>query len=231
MVLENSLPDLKSTFTIDCLLFGFDGAELKVLLIERNKDPYKDWWALPGFFVEEEESIDQSASRILYELTGLRNIFMEQYHTFGDVQRHPQGRVISIAYYAVLRLDKEEALKPVSSYARDARWINVTELPELAFDHRKMFDLGLEKIRRRIKHQPIAFELLPLKFTLSQLQQIYEIMLGKKLDKRNFRKKMLGFGILKALGEKQKGVSFRAAWLYKFDKRKYSKLFETEISF
>jgi 8-oxo-dGTP diphosphatase len=231
MILENNLPELKSTFTIDCLLFGFDGTELKVLLIERNKEPFKDWWALPGFFVEAKESIDQSASRILYELTGLRNIFMEQYYTFGDVDRHPQGRVISIAYYAVLRLGKEDFLKPVTSYARDARWVCLNEMPKLAFDHQKMFELGLEKIRRRMKHQPIAFELLPLKFTLSQLQQIYEIILGKTLDKRNFRKKMLSLGILKALGEKQEGVSFRAASLYKFDKRKYSKLFGAEISF
>ena len=231
MIIENSLPELKSTFTVDCLLFGFDGIELKVLLIERNKNPFKDWWALPGFFVEANESIDQSASRILYELTGLRNIFMQQYYTFGDVDRHPQGRVISIAYYAVLRLGKEDFLKPVTSYARDARWVSLNKMPKLAFDHQKMFDVGLEKVRRRIKHLPIAFELLPLKFTLSQLQQIYEIILDKQLDKRNFRKKMLSFGILKPLGEKQKGVSFRAAALYKFDKKKYAKLFGTDISF
>ncbi|RYE40059.1 MAG: NUDIX hydrolase [Sphingobacteriales bacterium] len=216
---------------MDCVLFGYDEGELKVLLIERNQVPFKDWWALPGNIVGAEESLDQSASRILYELTGLKDVYMEQYYTFGDVDRHPQGRVITVAYYAMLRLGGEKTLKPVSDYAKNAQWINVKNLPDLAFDHKMIYDKGLEKIKRRIKHQPIAFELLPEKFTLTQLQQVYELVLGKKLDKRNFRKKMLNFGILKDLDEKQKGVSFRAATLYKFDKRKYAKLFGKEISF
>lgn len=229
--MKEVLPQFNSTFSIDCVVFGFDEGELKILLIERNEEPFKDWFALPGNIVGEDESLDQSADRILKELTGLGDIFMEQYYTFGDVNRHPQGRVVSIAYYALLRLGGDKALKPLTTYAKKAFWMNVNDLPKLAFDHQQIFEKGLEKIKRRIKHQPIAFELLPEKFTLTQLQNVYELILGKKLDKRNFRKKMLSFGVLKELDEKQKGVSFRAAMLYKFDKRKYAKLFGKEISF
>lgn len=229
--MKENLPGFNSVFSIDCVLFGFDGIELKILLIERNEDPFKDWWALPGNLVQENESLDQSASRILNELTGLKGIFMEQYYAFGDVGRHPQGRVITLAYYALIRLGGEKELTPKSSYAKQATWWPVTDLPKLAFDHQKIFEKGLEKIKRRIKYMPIAFELLPEKFTLTQLQQVYELILGKKLDKRNFRKKITSFGVLKELDEKQKGVSYRAATLYKFDKRKYLKLFGKAISF
>ncbi len=220
-----------SAVSIDCVLFGFDGGELKILLIERNEEPFKDWWALPGYLIGDNESLDQSASRILHELTGLSDVYMEQYYTFGEVNRHPDGRVITVAYYAILRLGGDKALKPLTNYAKKAQWINIYDLPKLAFDHQFIFDKGIEKIKRRIKHLPIAFELLPEKFTLTQVQNVYELILGKKLDKRNFRKKILSFGVLKELDEKQKGVSFRAATLYKFDKRKYAKLFSKEISF
>ncbi len=217
--------------SIDCVLFGFDGNELKILLIERNEEPFKDWWALPGNLVHIDESIDQSAKRILKELTGLSDIYMEQYFAFGEVDRHPQGRVISVAYYAMLRLGGEKPVKPQISFAKTAQWTNIAELPKLAFDHLNILNKGLEKIKRRIRHLPLAFELLPEKFTLTQVQSVYELILGKKLDKRNFRKKILSFGVLKELDEKQRGVSFRAATLYKFDKRKYNKLFGKEISF
>lgn len=229
--MKEVLPVFNSAVSIDCVLFGFDNGELKILLIERNEEPFKDWWALPGNLIGESESVEQSASRILHELTGLSDIYMEQYYTFGEVNRHPQGRVITVAYYAMLRLGGDKALKPLTTYAKRAQWVNVKELPKLGFDHQHIFDKGLEKIKRRIKHLPIAFELLPEKFTLTQVQNVYELILGKKLDKRNFRKKILSFGVLKELDEKQKGVSFRAATLYKFDKRKYAKLFGKEISF
>ena len=225
------LPKFDSVFSIDCVILGFDEGELKVLLIERNAEPFKDWWALPGYFVKEDEGLDEGAARILYELTGLRDILIEQFHTFGDIGRHPQGRVITIAYYAIIRLDGQNDVRPVSSYARKAFWHPVNDLPKLAFDHSEIFEKSIEKIRRRISYQPIAFELLPEKFTLSQLQHVYEVIMNKKLDKRNFRKKMLNYDILKELDEKQRGVSYRAAKLYKFDKRKYAKLFQKELSF
>ena len=225
------LPKFDSVFSIDCVIFGFDEGELKILLIERNIEPFKDWWALPGYLVKENESLDLAAERILYELTGLRDIFMEQFYTFGDVDRHPQGRVITVAYYAMIRLNGPKELKPVTSVARTAVWYPVKDLPKLAFDHSKIFEKGFQKIRNKIGYQPIAFELLPEKFTLTQLQHLYEVILNTTLDKRNFRKKMLNYGILKELDEKQKGVSYRAAKLYKFDKRKYAKLFLKEMSF
>lgn len=229
--METILPKFDSVFSIDCVIFGFDEGELKILLIERNEEPFKDWWALPGYLVEQDESIDHAAERILYELTGLKGIYMDQFYTFGDVNRHPQGRVVTVAYYAMIRLSGNKELKPVSSYAKKAVWIPLNDLPKLAFDHDQIFARAFEKIRNRISYQPIAFELLPEKFTLTQLQHLYEVILNKKLDKRNFRKKMLNYGILKELDEKQKGVSYRAAKLYKFDKRKYTRLFQKELSF
>lgn len=231
--MEATLPKFDSVFSIDCVIFGFDEGELKILLIERNVEPFKDWWALPGYMVELEESIDNAAERILYELTGLKGIYMDQFFTFGDVNRHPQGRVITVGYYAMIRLSGNRDLKPVpvTNYAKKAVWVPLGDLPNLAFDHDKIFRRAFDKIKNKISYQPIAFELLPEKFTLTQLQHLYEVILNKKLDKRNFRKKMLNYGILKELDEKQKGVSYRAAKLYKFDKRKYAKLFQKELSF
>jgi 8-oxo-dGTP diphosphatase len=212
------------------VIFGFEAGELKILLIERNQEPFKDWLALPGYIVEQDESIDDAAERILYELTGLRDLHMQQFHTFGEVNRHPQGRVITVAYYALIRVNGQKELRPVTQYARKAFWHPVNELPKLAFDHSEIFETGFNKIRRRLNYQPIAFELLPEKFTLTQLQSLYEAVLNKKLDKRNFRKKMLSYGFLKELDEKQKGVSYRAAKLYKFDRRKYAKIFNNELN-
>jgi len=212
------------------VIFGFEAGELKILLIERNEEPYKDWLALPGYIVEQDESIDDAAERILYELTGLRDLHMQQFHTFGEVNRHPQGRVITVAYYALIRINGQKDLRPITQYAKKAFWHPVNELPKLAFDHSDIFKTGFNKLRRRLNYQPIAFELLPEKFTLTQLQSLYEAVLNKKLDKRNFRKKMLSYGFLKELDEKQKGVSYRAAKLYKFDRRKYSKIFQNELN-
>ena len=230
-ILQAHLPHLQSIFTADCVIFGFDEGEIKVLLVERNEYPYKDWWGLPGFFVEKDETIDDAVERILYEHTGLRNIFMEQLYTFGDLKRHPQGRVITVAYYALLRIKNTLTLKPHSDYVKQAEWHPINELPELAFDHNNIITKSLEKIRSKLKNSSIAFELLPEKFTLTQLQKVYEAISGQTLDKRNFRKKMLNYNILKELDEKQRGVSYRAARLYKFDKRQYAKVFQNELSF
>jgi 8-oxo-dGTP diphosphatase len=228
--LEAMLPKFDSVFSIDCVIFGFEAGELKILLIERNEDPYKGALALPGYIVEQEEGLDDAAERILYELTGLRDLHMQQFHTFGEVNRHPQGRVITVAYYALIRLTGQKEVRPITQVARKAFWHPVNELPKLAFDHSEIFKTGFNKIRRRLNYQPIAFELLPEKFTLTQLQSLYEAVLSKKLDKRNFRKKMLSYGFLKELDEKQKGVSYRAAKLYKFDRRKYAKIFHNDLN-
>lgn len=229
--MENLLQNFNSIFSIDCIIFGLSEGELKILLIERNEEPYKSWYALPGNIVKQNESIDHAAQRILYELTGLKGIYMEQLHTFGEVNRHPSGRVITVAYNAMIRLDGEKELKPITNYASKAFWMPVKDMPALAFDHTQIFNKGFDKIRSKISFEPIAFELLPEKFTLTQLQNLYEVILNKELDKRNFRKKMLSYDILKELDEKQEGVSYRAAKLYKFDKRKYAKFFQKELSF
>jgi len=228
--LEIHLPHLDSVFSTDCVIFGFEAGELKVLLIERNEEPFKDWYALPGNIVGPDESVDAAAQRILYELTGLHDLPMRQFHTFGEVNRHPQGRVVTIAYFALIRIGGQKDLMPITQYARKAFWHPVNDLPTLAFDHTEIFKRAFKKIRAKLNYEPIAFELLPEKFTLTQLQSLYEAVLSKQLDKRNFRKKMLSYGFLKELAEKQKGVSYRAAKLYKFDRRKYAKIFQNEIA-
>lgn len=228
--MEEKLPLFDSVFSIDCVIFGFEAGILKILLIERNEEPFKDWLALPGYIVEQDESIDDAAERILYELTGLKELPMDQFHTFGDVDRHPQGRVITVGYYALIRVNAQKELRPVTQFARKAFWHPVNELPKLAFDHSIIFKTAFNKIRRRLNYQPVAFELLPEKFTLTQLQSLYEAILLQKLDKRNFRKKMLSYGFLKELDEKQRGVSYRAAKLYKFDRRKYAKIFQNDMN-
>ena len=227
--LEDNIPTFNSIFSIDCLVFGYEAGELKILLIERSEEPFKDWYALPGYIVQQDESLDHAAERTIYELTGLRDLPMKQFHTFGDVDRHPKGRVITVGYYALIRINGQKELRSISSMARKALWHPVKTLPKLAFDHSDIFHTGFAKIRRRLTHQPIAFDLLPEKFTLTQLQGLYEAILDKKLDKRNFRKKMLSYGYLKELVEKQRGVSYRAAKLYKFDRRKYAKIFQNEM--
>lgn len=229
--MKEHLPKFESAISIDCVIFGFEAGELKISLIERSAEPYKDWWALPGNIVKQDESIEAAAERILHELTGLHDLHMEQFHTFGDVNRHPSGRVITVAYYALIRINRQDELKPVNQeqLAKKAFWHPVNDLPKLGFDHTEIFKYGFDQLRRRLNYQPIAFELLPEKFTLTQLQQLYEAILCKKLDKRNFRKKMLSYGFLKELDEKQKNVSFRAAKLYKFDRRKYAKIFQSEL--
>lgn len=205
---------------------------MKVLLIERNEEPFKDYWALPGFFVEPDETIDDAVKRILYEHTGLHDIYMEQLYTFGALDRHPQGRIVTVAYYALLRLDDiKTSPAPNTSYVRQAQWHSLNNLPLLGFDHEYIIQKSIKKIQQKISYSPIAFELLPEKFTLTQLQQLYEAIWGRKLDKRNFRKKMFNYNILKELPEFQKGVSYRAARLYKLDKRKYAKVFQNELTF
>lgn len=228
--METGLPKFDSAFSIDCVIFGFEAGELKVLLIERNEDPFKDWWALPGNLVEKDESVEDAATRILYELTNLKDMHMEQFHTFGNVNRHPLGRVITVAYYALIRIIGQKEVKPITQYAKKTSWHPVNALPKLGFDHSEIFETSIQKLRRRLSYQPIAFELLPEKFTLTQLQLLYEAILNKKLDKRNFRKKMISYGFLKELDEKQKGVSYRAAKLYKFDRRKYFKIFQNDMN-
>ena len=215
-----------SFFTVDCLIFTFHEGKLKVLLNERNEYPYRDWWAMPGYFVDKQEEMEEAVNRIAYEHTGLKNIYLEQLIALAGLKRHPEGRILTVAYMALVRFeDVKNKVKPVTNYMRQARWFDVNEVPDLAFDHNDILRIGLEKLKRNINYSTTPFELLPEKFTLTQLQQVYESILGESLDKRNFRKRMNNLGYLKELEEFQTGVSYRAARLYKLDKRKFLKLF------
>lgn len=222
-MVKDRLPKLHSDFSVDCVIFGFDEGELKVLLVERNEAPYKEWKAIPGNLVYDRENIDEAAARVLYELTGLSDIYLEQFYTFGRIDRHPQGRVITVAYYSIIKRT-DNGLHPVSGYTKKAYWWPADKIPDLAFDHNEIAQKALRTLRHKIRYEPIGFELLPEKFTLTQLQHIYESILQRKIDKRNFRRKMLSYGLLTELKQKQQGVSHRAASFYKFNKSRYQSL-------
>jgi len=189
--------------TVDAVVFGFDGAELQILLIERAMEPFAGSWAVPGGFVAMNESLEAAALRELQEETGITRVFLEQLYTFGEVQRDPRGRVISVAYYALVK--PSEHPTTAATDARQAQWFPVCTLPHLAFDHERIVAVALSRLRGKVRYEPIGFELLPKKFTLSELQALYEAILGTPLDKRNFRKKILGMGLLIALPERRQG--------------------------
>jgi 8-oxo-dGTP diphosphatase len=211
----------RAALTVDCAVFGIDDGDLKVLLIQRGLEPFRGKWALPGGFVRVEETLEQAALRELKEETGLKQAFLEQLYTFGEVKRDPRERVVSVAYYALVKMALEETR--AATDAADARWFLVSKIPPLAFDHREILDIALQRLRGKLRYQPIGFELLPPKFTLPQLQHLYEAVLGQLLDKRNFRKKILSFGLLIPLKETQRS-GHRPAALYRFDNERYERL-------
>jgi 8-oxo-dGTP diphosphatase len=212
----------RPALTVDCVVFGFDEGALKVLLVERGLAPFEGQWALPGGFVRLEETLDAAARRELKEETGLENVFLEQLYTFGELDRDPRERVVSVAYYALVKLADMDA--KAATDASDARWFPVAKLPGLAFDHEKIVSVALARLKGKVRYQPIGFELLPTKFTLSELQHLYEAVLETPLDKRNFRKKVLGYGLLIPLREKKMDGAHRPAQLFRFDMQKYEKL-------
>ena len=217
--------------TVDCVIFGLDLDEetLKVLLIERDLEPFEGMWAIPGGFVRPGETLEAAASRELREETGIAEVFLEQLYTFGAPGRDPRGWVVSVAYYALVSPEKHTI--HAATDARQARWFPVASLPRLAFDHASILGTALARVRGKLSYAPIGFELLPRKFTIKQLQKLYEIVLGTLLDNRNFRKKIFGLDVLQELDEMQKGVPHRAARLYKFDERKYRQLVKRGLSF
>lgn len=219
----------RPALTVDCVVFGLDEGDLKVLLIQRGIEPFEGKWALPGGFVSPEESLEDAAKRELKEETGVEDVFLEQLYTVGDVNRDPRERVITVAYYALVNLQDFDV--HASTDASNAAWFEIDDLPELAFDHNMILQKALDRLRGKIRYEPIGFELLPKKFTLTQLQQLYEKILGEKLDKRNFRKKLQKMGILIALDEIQKDVAHRAARFYSFDEVQYEKKKEKGFHF
>ena len=214
---------------MDCVVFGFDDGDLKVLLIERALSPFKGSWALPGGFVRVDETLDEAARRELQEEAGLQEVFLEQLYTFGKVDRDPRERVVSVAYYALVKM--ADFSTKAATDAADARWFPISKVPKLAFDHAEILAAALARLKGKVRYQPIGFELLPPKFTLSQLQHLYEVVLETELDKRNFRKKVLSFGLLVPLKETQMAGRHRPAQLFRFDTDKYEKLSKRGLFF
>lgn len=219
----------RPALTVDCVVFGLDDEDLKVLLIERDLPPFEGKWALPGGFVRVDESLDDAALRELQEETGLKKVFLEQLYTVGDLNRDPRERVITVTYYALVRLSSHTV--QAATDARQALWFGIDDVPKLAFDHQKILTMAHERIRGKVRYQPLGFELLPQKFTLRQLQHLYEVILDRELDKRNFRKKILGMGILEELDELETDVAHRAARLYRFDKKAYRQMNKQGFNF
>jgi 8-oxo-dGTP diphosphatase len=215
--------------TVDCVVFGLDDEDLKVLLIQRDLDPFAGKWALPGGFVHMDESLEAAARRELAEEAGVSNVFLEQLYSFGDVDRDPRGRVVTVAYYALVKLSDHKV--KAATDARNAAWFAVDDVPALAFDHDRILEAAYERLKGKLRYQPIGFELLPPKFTLTQLQKMYEKLLGRPLDKRNFRKKILGMGVLQGLGEVETDVAHRAAQLFRFDKKRHDALVKQGFNF
>lgn len=219
----------RPALAVDCVVFGFDETELKVLLIRRGLDPFKGRWALPGGFVHMGETVDDAARRELVEETGLKNVFLEQLYTFSAVNRDPRDRVVSVAHYALVKLSDHSA--KAATDAASAEWFPVSKVPPLAFDHANILATALARLKGKVRYEPIGFELLPPKFTLSQLQHLYEAILETDLDKRNFRKKVLGFGLLIPLKGTQMTGRHRPAQLFSFDAEKYERLKKRGFNF
>jgi 8-oxo-dGTP diphosphatase len=224
---------LKRFFTlalsIDCVVFGFDGEGIKVLLIKRSADPYFGYWALPGDLMDPEKELTSSVNEVLYNLTGLSNLYFEQVETFGEVNRHPLGRVITSSYYTLVKIS-DYKLNP-ASFAKEARWFRIDEVGELAFDHNAILQSCFNKIKKSVRIKPIGFELLPKRFTLSELQSLYESILGEPVDTRNFRKKLAKMNILTDTKKTQKQVAHRPAKLFSFDEQTYNELKKTGFNF
>ncbi|MEN9978194.1 MAG: hypothetical protein RLZZ569_819 [Bacteroidota bacterium] len=207
-----------SAFSVDCMIFGFEEGQLKVLLIERGVEPFNHYWAIPGDLVYPNEDLPDAASRILLELTGLADVPMHQSKSFGAPNRHPQGRVITISYFALIRISDFEI--KASSWAEKAMWVAVNDVPQLAFDHNLILESTYEILKQKLNADPICFDLLPEKFTLMELQQLYEYAFNTTLDKANFRKKLKSIPLIQ-LNESQQNVKHRPAKLFKYDASAY----------
>lgn len=222
-------PEIIENLSTDTVIFGYENYKLKILLIERKNDPSKGMYALPGGFVLKNEELEQAAERVLMEHTGMKNVYLEQVHTFGELGRFPNKRVITIAYFALVKTEDYSLIPGVE--VSKANWFAVTQMPELPFDHQRIFNFCLEKLQQRIRVEPVGINLLPHKFSLTEFHKMYEAILQQELDKRNFRKKLLKMNLLLDLNEKQQNVSHRAAKLYKFDEENYQKLLKKGFNF
>jgi 8-oxo-dGTP diphosphatase len=207
---------------VDLAIFTVQESRLELLLIRMKREPFTGKWALPGGRIRGDETVEQAAARELHEKAGLRDVYLEQLYTFGGLGRDPRERVVTVAYYALAKLSDHRIR--AATDAMGVGWFALDDLPKLAFDHDQIVGRAHERLRGKVRYAPVGFELLPPRFSLTQLQRLYEIILGTDLDKRNFRKKILGMDFLVALDEVQKDVAHRAARLYRFDRKKYQQL-------
>lgn len=221
--------EIIDALSIDCVIFGFKNAELSLLLVKHGQGTTKGQWALPGGWITYNESLRAAAYRILVAQTSVENIFLEQFKTFGEVDRFPNKRVITVCYYALVNIETVK-LQPGPSVL-EVTWFTIRSIPKIAFDHNKILDNCFKHLQHKVLHEPIGFNLLPKKFTLLHLQELYEAILGKDLDKPNFRRKFLKMNLLIPCNEKQNDVAHRAANLFRFDKKTYDKLIEKGFSF
>lgn len=218
VMLNTYNPADKVLMAVDCIIFGFDNEDLKVLLIKRDFEPERGKWSLIGGFLKKNETLDDAATRILFRLTGMKDIYMEQFYAFSEVGRDPVERTLSVSYYALINIANhdEELIK-----THKAKWFSITNTPKLIFDHDEMLQKAIRRLRRRTSIRPVGFELLPEKFTMLQLQKLYETIFNEEMDKRNFINKINSLNILIKLDEKDMASSRKGSFLYKFDKEKY----------
>jgi 8-oxo-dGTP diphosphatase len=214
--------------TVDIVIFTLRNGSLQVLLVKRGVPPFEGQYAIPGGFIRGDESLEEAALRELHEETGVRNVFLEQLYTFGDPKRDPRSRVITVAYYALIASDKLSLV--AGADAAEAQWFPASSLPPLAFDHKSILDYALERLRNKLEYTTVGFQLLPEKFTLGELQAVYEAILGRQLDKRNFRRKLSLLGILKPLRERQR-TGRKPAQLFRFAAARFEKLRDKGILF
>lgn len=213
--------------TVDCVIFGYDKGLLNIALIQRKKDPFKGMWAIPGGFMEGDETAEETALRELKEETGLENIFLEQFHTFSSHGRDPRGRTITIAFFALI--NSEKYLLTASSDASKAKWWPAYKIPPLAFEQKEMYEMALQRLRLAMKTRPLAFELLSKMFTLTQLQNLYEQVFNIQIDTRNFRRKVKKMTFIAPTDQKQEGKQHRPALLYRYDSKIYKEFLEENL--
>lgn len=215
--------------SVDCVVFGYHQSKLKLLLIKRGASPFKGEWALPGDLVYPNENTDKAAQRILHDLTGIGDLYLEQTKTYSRVDRHPVGRVITVGYYSLINIDRYDPY--AAGWADGLYWMDVEHTPTLAFDHNELVRNAVSILRENARHKPVGFELLPEKFSLGQLQALYEALFNTQYDKANFRKKILSMKLLKPLAENQRDVPHRPGRLYHFDEKRYLELKSRGFSF
>ncbi|WP_347173851.1 NUDIX hydrolase [Polaribacter uvawellassae] len=215
--------------SVDAVVFGYEQGNISVLLIKRKYDPFKGQWAIPGGFVENDESLEDAVERELFEETGIKINYLEQLYTFGKPNRDPRGRVVSIAYFGLVRPNAFKLY--ASTDAEQAQWFNIKDLPKLSFDHKEILKTAIERLQGKITYEPIGFELLDKKFPFSDLEKLYTTLLGREIDRRNFRKKIVGLNVLDELDEKVSKGSGRPANLFQFNQIRYFQLKKEGIIF